>query len=69
MSTEDEIREVYQSEIDHKTNIVRQRLGVEAFLTKDMVNGVGGYSVFEHTRAREIVCFDDFPVKKRKKGK
>jgi hypothetical protein len=46
MSTLDEIREVYESDIDHKTNIVRQRQGIEAFLPRNMVKGTSGFQVF-----------------------
>ena len=58
MSTHEEIMETYQSDIDHKTNIVRQRQGIEAFLPRNVVNGSDGFSVYEHPNTDEIACSD-----------
>ena len=58
MSNHDEIMEIYQSEIDHKTNIVRQRQGIEAFLPRNVVKGTDGFSIYEHPNPDEISCSD-----------
>jgi hypothetical protein len=58
LSTIEEIQEVYQSDIDQKTNIVRQRQGIEAFLPRNMVKGADGFSVYNYPNPDEIACSD-----------
>ena len=58
MSSTEDILEDYYSDIEKKTNIVRQRQGIEAFLPRNMVKGVDGFSVFEHPNTDAIICAD-----------
>ena len=57
-STREEINEVYRSEIDHKTHVVRQRQGIEAFLPRNMARGADGYQVFKLLGVEDIACSD-----------
>lgn len=58
MSSTADILEDYYSDIEKKTNIVRQRQGIEAFLPRNVVKGTDGFSVFEHPNTDAIVCSD-----------
>jgi len=69
MSSTEDILEDYYSDIEKKTNIVRQRQGVEAFLPRNMVKGVDGYSIFEHPDTYAIACADRGKKCRSKKGR
>ena len=69
MSTDEEIQETYWADIDHKTNIVRQRQGIEAFLPRNMVNGTDGFSIYNHPDTDGIVCSDRRDKCRSKRGR
>lgn len=64
MFSTEEIIDDYYSDLERKTNIVRNRQGIEVFLPQNVVKGFDGYRTFDvygGLHIDEIVCSEFKP--------